>query len=50
MCNKYKAGAIFKTRVLCLSSNFLLQEMFRGKESIKYREELTLFLIRRKDG
>ena len=32
--NKNKASAIFKTHVLCLSSNFLLHEMSCKKENI----------------
>ena len=47
---KNEASAIFKADMLHLSSNFLLREMSRKKESINYLEELTLFLIRRKDG
>ena len=34
LCNKNKRSAIFKTHVLCLSSNFLLHEMSHKKEGI----------------
>ena len=34
-----KTGAVFKTHPLCLSSKFLLHEVFRRKESQWYSQE-----------
>ena len=42
LCNKNKTGVIFKTHLLCLSSNFLLDEVFRKKETILAFEHYVL--------
>ena len=40
LCNKIKTGAIFKTQVLCLSSNFILVEMSRKKKALFQKDML----------